>query len=735
MKKCIKFILPLIVSLCMGQSSPPIPAISISSSTSVSISTSVESVSLSTSTDTLPASSAVSTGTDLQPIDSNRRVSMRFERASLDQVLRFIGQVSGLTIIKDSDLSQEVTIISDQDITIDDAFSVLNSALAVKGFTSVRTDKTLKIISIDNAKTSELPVKLATSPDKIKPSDEYVTVVIPLSYADAYDLRKDLGNLVAKRADLSANARSNTLIITDSAANVYRIANIVKQLDTPQISSTQVRVFTLKNADASDLLKTLNDIFKQDNTATSNQNNQGGGGGNPFRQFFNRGGGGGGFPGFPGGSGGNNSGQDNSSALLPTSQDLAQSRMRTSVKFSEDDRTNSIIASAQPVDMVVIEDLVNQLDKDATESQNSLIIHLQHGDAPTLATMFTALLQTTSTAATGGTQNNRNNQQGNVRATTTAAQAVNNSLSGQVVVQADKNTNSLIFLTSPRNFERLKKMVDDLDYIRPQVMIEVIIAERTLNKDDELGVQWQVNHSVGWLDHLNLALTSTFTYFPPNNATGLQAAISNGPISAVINALSHNSKLNILSTPRILTFDNSSAVVDVGEKVPYLTSKQVTDTGSVYNSFTYQDVGITLTVTPHINPDGYVSMSVHPVISKIEDPNYNNSGAPLIANREANTNVMVKDGESVIIGGLMQNNQTEGSDKVPILGDIPILGKLFQHKDTTKEKTELMVFLTPHVVKNDVELHALSAPDKAKLDDYQKNSEINGNSTKAKSTK
>ena len=717
MKNCIKFILPLMVSLCMGQTSQPVPEVSISSSTSVS--------SVSTTTDILPVSGAISMGMESLSIDSNRRVSMRFERASLDQVLKFIGQVSGLTIIKDSDLSQEVTIISDQDITLEDAFAVLNSALAVKGFTAVRTDKTLKIISIDNAKTAELPVKLALSPDKIKPSDEFVTVVIPLSYADAYDLRKDLSNLIAKRADLSANARSNTLIITDSAANVFRIANIVKQLDTPQISSTQVRVFVLKNADAELLIKTLNDIFKQDNTASSGQTNQSGG--NPFRQFFNRGGGG--FPGMPG-AGTDNSSQDNSSRL-PTSQDIAQSRMRTSVKFSVDDRTNSIIASAQPVDMVVIESLITQLDKDATESESSMIVHLQHGDSATLATMFTSLLQTTSTAATGNQGNNRNNQQGNVRATQTAAQAINSSLSGQVKVQADKNTNSLIFLTSPRNFERLKKMVDDLDYARPQVMIEVIVAERTLNKEDELGIEWSLATTLGWLG--KSALTNNITSnFGSVLTTGLRFSISNGPISAVLRAVSQNTKLNILSTPRILTNDNSAASVNVGEKVPFLSSRQVTDTGSVFNSYNYQDVGISMTVTPHINPDGYVTMNVHPVISKIENITY--FDAPVIANREANTNVMVKDGETVIIGGLMKDDMTETFDKVPFLGDIPLLGKFFQHKDNVKQKTELMVFLTPHVVKTAEDLHALSSLDKAKLEEY-KNDNTKTKSKKAVTTK
>lgn len=195
---------------------------------------------------------------------------------------------------------------------------------------------------------------------------------------------------------------------------------------------------------------------------------------------------------------------------------------------------------------------------------------------------------------------------------------------------------------------------------------------------------------------------------------GLHYSFTSNNVQGVIKLLQQDSKLNILSTPRILTSDNAAATIKVGERVPFLTSRQVTDTGSIYNSYSYQDVGITLTVTPQINPDGYVSMSVHPIISKIEQTTF--FDAPVIANREATTEVMVKDGETVIIGGLMKDDLTETVNKVPILGDIPVVGHLFKSTDKTKEKTELMVFLTPRVVHNAEELRDLSAKDKEKLD-------------------
>ena len=629
--------------------------------------------------------------------NNEKRFSMYFDKASIDQVLRFFNQISGLTIIKDTDISGDITIISDGTVTLEDAFGVLNSALAIKGYTAIRSEKTLKIVAIDAAKTVNVPVKKAVRPEDIPNSDEYITLVLPLTYLDAYQTRKDLATLVSKRADMSANTRSNTLIITDSAANARRIAEIVKALDTPQVSSTQIRIFTLKNADATTLMSTLNTIFKQDNTSTQSSD-MGGGPGAFFRRMQQQ-------------------NQDSGNTDI-SATDLVQSRLRTQVRFSVDERTNSLIVSAPSADMETLSLLVDQLDKDATEQEGTLVIHLQHGDASALATIIRNLLSSTSgTSGTSGTTrtNNFNNQ---VRVTQTAAQAKTSTLAGQVQVQADKDTNSLLFLTSPRNYEVIKKMVQDLDYARPQVLIEVLVAERSLDNDSELGIEWSLFTTTGhWLGQSITSMASTNFSLQSLFNGGLRYSIGNDNVGAMVQAMKKDSKLNILSTPRVLTSDNSAATVKVGRKIPFLTSRQVTDTGSVYNSYNYQDVGITLTVTPKINPDGYVSMNVHPVISKIQEVTYYE--APVIANREAETEVMVRDGATVIIGGLMKDDFTETVTKVPLLGDVPLVGKFFQSSSKTKEKTELMVFLTPHVIRTPEDLNNVSAPDLKKLEEIK----------------
>lgn len=634
---------------------------------------------------------------------NEKTVYMRFEKASIDQVLDYVAKVSGLTVVKDTDLSGDITILTDKNVSLEDAITVLNSALAVKGFTAIQTGKVLKVVALENAKTSEVPVIVGSDPKKISPSDEFITYVMPLSFADAAELKKDLSTLISKRGDMSANSRTNTIIITESASIVKRLAEIINSMDQPQVSSTQVQVFMLKNADATDLKTALNDIFKQDSSSSSTQT-----GGGFFRRFMP--------PGMPGGN------ESDNAQISQT--DLQQSKIRTAVKFSVDERTNSIIVSAPSSDMEVISQLIKELDKDATVQESVLIVHLKHGNAASLASMITKLLQSSSssgqTSSSSRSSNNRNNQFSPF--TMAASSAGTGSISGEVNVQADTTTNSLVFLASPRYFDRLKEMVAELDYARPQVMVEVVIAERTINDDSQLGAEWSILTTTGKLfgNVLTSALTTGFN-LSDTITQGFKYSITNQNIQAVIQALKTNTKLNILSTPRILTSDNSSATIKVGEKVPFLTSRQVTDTGSVYNSYDYQDVGIDLTVTPHINPDGYVSMSVNPSISKIEEVTYYD--APVIANREATTEVMVKDGETVIIGGLMKDDLTESVSKVPLAGDIPLVGKLFQYKSSKKEKTELLVFLTPKVVRNAEDFKNLSAPDKERLDNVimQKN--------------
>jgi general secretion pathway protein D len=639
----------------------------------------------------------------IQSARANKKVSMQFDHASLDQVLKFISKISGVTVVKDTDVKGDITIISEKDITVDDAFDVLNSALATKGYTSIREGNVLKIVALDNAREDEVPVHVGVDPNSIKPGDEVITQVMPLSYADAVALKKDLATLIPKDEDLSSNARSNTLIVTGAASNVHRIAQIVKELDSPQASVTQIRVFTLKNADVETLAKTLNDIFKQDVT-TPTQTGGGGGPGNFFRQFAGGGG--------PGGGGANPATATGNSAI-----DDALARARASVKITTDDRTNSLVVSAPAADMLVIEDLVHSLDKDQTEQEGTLVIHLKHGIASSLSPMLITLLQAntnTSTPQFGG----GGFAAALARATQQTATAKGASLLQQVQIGADSTTNSLIFITSPRNFPRLREMVDALDYARDQVMVEVIIAERTITDQTQLGAEWSLTTVGNIFGNMISTVSSTGFNLGSNITQGLTYSIAHQGIQATFQALKSNTNLKVLSTPRILASDNSLANIYVGEQIPFLSNTQVTDVGSVVNSYTYQSVGLILTVTPRVNPDDYVSMQVNPSVSQI-DPTTQYFNAPVIDTRLASTNVMVHDGETVTIGGLMQDTYSNSENKVPLLGDIPGLGLLFKYKNTQKEKTELIILLTPHIMHNNTEeLRNYSAPDKAILNNY-----------------
>ncbi|NLW50440.1 MAG: type II secretion system protein GspD [Candidatus Brocadiaceae bacterium] len=293
------------------------------------------------------------------------------------------------------------------------------------------------------------------------------------------------------------------------------------------------------------------------------------------------------------------------------------------------------------------------------------------------------------------------------RSVSEAASQAAASLAGEVRVVADSDTNSLLIMTAPGNFERVRAILDDLDRATPQVLIKVLIAEVTHDRTVDLGVEFSVLNLPNVTDD-----SVAFTDFGVASAT--QGLIFRGvgdDALATIRALEIEGKLEILSRPYILASDNQQATITVGDEVPFVTNTRTTETGQTINTIQYQDIGIILNVTPHINPDGLVIMDVNPEISAVTDstvPISESLSATVINKRSASTRVAVRDGQTIVIGGLMEDRKTQGVRKVPILGDIPLLGALFRRTVTDKVKTELLIFLTPHVAPEPDMLRAMS---------------------------
>jgi len=297
------------------------------------------------------------------------------------------------------------------------------------------------------------------------------------------------------------------------------------------------------------------------------------------------------------------------------------------------------------------------------------------------------------------------------------AAAAAGDLVGQVYVVADEDTNSLLIQTPTKHVDAVKKILAELDRPIRQVLIKVLIAEVTHDDSLDLGTEFSV---------LNLRLGAsgsiTANYGNPQDVGGVVTASLDTGLTAVFNALKRMGKLDVLSRPYILASDNQEANINVGQDVPYITNSRVTDTGQTINSISYRTLGIILGVTPHVNPEGLVIMDVSPEISSISDttvPISEGLNAVVFNVRSAETRVAIADGQTIVIGGLMEDRINESLRKVPGLGDLPLLGPLFQKTVKEKVKTELLIFLTPRVAEIPEKLKAISDAEEKNSDAIQ----------------
>lgn len=602
-------------------------------------------------------------------------ILLNFHDAPLDTILTYLSEVAGLSVLREAPVTGRVTLMNRQPLSIEEAVSLLNVALKEKGYAAITMGRTLKIVPLADAKKRNIPVRSGNDPALIEPNDRVITQIIPVRYLDAVKLKENLVPLIPAYAELSSNASSNALILTDTGANIRRIVEIVHALDTTMSAVSEVRVFKLKYANATNTAKLINDLFKIDPSSSSSTQRQSE---RPGRFTMN----------FPPGT---------QTTAGTTATENNQRQVKTLA--SADDRTGTVVISGPPDVLKMVEGVVRELDSNPDAEQDVFIYHLKNASAKTMETTLNNLFGTSSSTRTGSSTTSQNpftafNRQGNT--TTASSTGTSGSLVGQVYVVANTDTNSLMVMTASKNFDRVREVISDLDRSVPQVLIKVLIAEVTLDKSIDLGAEFSV---------LNLTTdgrgTSAISDFGVSAmTTGLTINAISRDVTATLAALQKVGKLEILSRPYILGSDNQAASITVGQEVPFITSSRTTDTGQTINTIQYQDIGIILKVTPHINPDGLVTLDVSPEISTLTGttvPISETVDAPVFAKRSATSRVAIRDGQTIVIGGLMQDNKTEDIKKIPLLGDIPLIGTLFRRNTTENTKTELLIFLTPHV--------------------------------------
>ena len=597
---------------------------------------------------TVPAaSSGTGNGRD-NASTATRYVTIDFDGVEIAIFIKYISELTGKNFVIDKAVKGNVTIISPTKISEQEAYSVFESVLEVQGFTTVPAGSIIKVVPAVQARSKSVETGLSREP--ASSADKVVTQLIPLKYASPEELKKVFAPLVSKTSVVISYTPTGMLIVTDVMSNIKRLLQIIKEIDVPAIGE-DVSVHLLQHAAASEVAKTLTVLFQR-----------------PAKTVRTR----------------TTAGKTSTTAAIDQSD----------IKIIPDERINGLIILASADATSRILQLLELLDRKVPRGEGDIqVYYLQNGDAEEMAKVLTSL-----PADKGGP-----GQQGKAPI-----------ISKDVQIVADKATNSLVITAKKSDYTVIKDVIEKLDIPRRMVYLEALIMEVNVDKDFSLGVEWQGGAEVGQgivfggsrTSSSNLTgLTSESPTLPKGLSVGVIgkaitiAGVEFPSITAVLNAYKEDADVHIISTPQILTTDNQEAQIHVGQNVPYITSLNTTDALQNYTNYEYRDVGTTLKITPQINWEGVVRLQIFTEIIKLKDPDAV-TDTPTTFKRTADTTVIVQDQETVVIGGIIGDDILENIIKVPVLGDIPLLGWLFKTHTTSRERTNLYIFLTPRIVRN-----------------------------------
>jgi len=465
---------------------------------------------------------------------------------------------------------------------------------------------------------------------------------------------------------ITPDSRNNSLVVSAPVENMPLLANLIKALDNTAPRSAEIKVFTLKNADASRMAEVLTQLFRLQQTGSADSKSI-----KYTLQPTTR----------PSGA--------DTEAVSATLGSAEQSALTVTV----DTRTNSLLVGGTKQYVELAGTVIRQLDASPAQERQTKIYRLRNAQASDIQTALRSFLD----------------QERQTISTTLGADSIGAAhrlLEQEVAIVAEETTNTLLLSASPRYFKTISAMIDELDQPLPQVLIKVLLAEVTLTGRSDLGFEWDHsamhgNSSSGAVRRVGTDLGVEGSF---NTNGGFRFSLSGGDIDLFLHALQSEGRLEVLSRPQILTADNQTGEINVGQRVPFVTNSRVTDQGSVFNTIQYEDVGIILQTTPRINPEGDIKLEVNAEISSISDSDSveisEGVNAIVLNNRSATTTVTVKDGHTIVIGGLITTQDNNTEKKVPFLGDLPILGELFKSTTITKNRTELLIVLTPYVQLN-----------------------------------
>ncbi|MDG1389314.1 MAG: type II secretion system secretin GspD [Halioglobus sp.] len=592
--------------------------------------------------------------------------TVNLKETDIQELIKFVAEVTGTTIVVDPAVKGKVKVVSSKPVSKDELYDLFLSILDVHGYTAVRSGGVVRVIQSKDARSS--PVSVAD--DGPRGSDEYMTQVIRLDNISAAKLIPVLRPLVPQQAHMAAYAPSNAIIISDVSANIDRIKDIIQRMDRSAVQKTDI--IKLRYAVADDVVAMLDKLNKSEAKQS--------GGAEP------------------------------------------------EVLLVADSRTNSVLVSGDEMERARMSQLIKHLDTPLEQSGNVRVVYLEYAEAKEIAEVLTRVMQNINSLENADGKAQRSNAK-------------------TATIEADEGTNSLIITAETDEMAAIESVIHRLDIRRAQVLVEAIIVEMTFSEGQDLGLQWlfantdsgfygsninspsQAQQLAGALnpDNGDEATPSNDSEFDvgalagalagtPGLSLGWGSVDDDLTMTVILNALKTQGNANILSTPSLLTLDNQEAFITVGQNVPFITGSY-TNAGSSdgasnpFQTIERENVGITLAVTPHINEGDSVVLEIEQEVSNviIGASQISEAADIITSERKIQTKVLAQDSKVVVLGGLIEDNVQDGQQKVPILGDIPFLGRLFRTDSVDVSKTNLLIFIRPTIIRDNAQLDGATA--------------------------
>ena len=604
--------------------------------------------------------------------------TVNLKDTDIQEFIEFVADVTETTIVVDPSVKGKIKVISSKPVSKAELYDLFLSILDVHGYTAVRSGAVVRVIPNKNARSSPVDVISGTS----EINAEYVTQVIRLDNVSAAKLIPVLRPLVPQQAHMAAYAPSNAIIISDIRANIDRMEKIIASMDQSAVKETEIiKLRYGVSTDVVEMLKTLEKSRAGEGADASKE-----------------------------------------------------------ATLVADKRTNSVVVTADELSIERIKSLVDYLDIPLEQSGNVRVMYLEYADATEVAEVLTRVMQNLSRLDDEASGRSR---------------AAN---SAKSTIEADAGTNSLIITADTDEMAALESVIARLDIRRAQVLVEAIIVEMEIVEGRELGLQWLFANDSG-LYGSNISSSSAQqarnaaiaqAIIPEDSASedigvrDLAGALSQVPgttfgwgvvdegltMSVILNALESQGNANILSTPSLLTLDNEEAFITVGQQVPFVTGSY-TNTGAAngvanpFQTIQRENVGVTLQVTPQINEGDSVVMDIVQEVSSISQQVL--SASDVITNeRKIETKVLAKDGDIVVLGGLVKDDVQDSQQGVPLLSDIPVLGRLFRSDVVSVTKSNLLVFIRSTIIRDDADLAGATAEKYRYIRDQQRERRARG---------